>query len=721
MAVQVCGIQGLPPRLHLDSLPSDPPQIGKKRIKTTTNNIRNASSTPAINALRLSILSRATSLHTANPDRAALNRESRYSARASGGYTLSWRYSLQFGSAPPPPIPGHQTGRRRSSYGSSGFSPGFQPDQPTHLVPDHIQPVDPPTFDDETITLWPALSREPSEAGADNHRNNDNDDSPSNSSVPRGLGHGLSSRLNAPPLLKRLFTLGRVPAVQSAERMPTIAEVQAVAEKEFLRWLLGELKKCEDFYQTREDEAVRRFNEMHEQLEIMRDRWFRDKHGISFEEDDAEGDETLVSSDRVGASFAESSSHISGSSSSRKKWVGRKTFSDPLNGLTRPYPTTAQVNAAVIKVPEGTKDYVRRPPARKPLNNPPHRVARGRLKRAYIGYYHGLEMLKSYTTVNRECFRKITKKFDKASGLRTSHRFMTEYVDKSKFGGAGSGLDDLLNDTEALFARFFEKGNRKEAAARLRPRETKAQFYSSVGRTGAYLGSALVIGLYALYSAQLKLKLRGSERHDEAVQMGYLLQVCASPSFLPRVGPVFPFFVFCLTKVQIWGGISLFLLQAMLFSINLRAWSRNRINYAFIFEFDPRHRLNYRQYLEVPLILRRNVLACDTDWGQLPALLSLIFAICFLFSSMDFWNGRMDTINWPIIYLSIAIAIIINPFKMLYPHSRLWLVQTVLRVLVSGAYPVEFRDFWVGDLLCSQTYALGVNGPLPAPRHCCMG
>lgn len=177
---------------------------------------------------------------------------------------------------------------------------------------------------------------------------------------------------------------------------------------------------------------------------------------------------------------------------------------------------------------------------------------------------------------------------------------------------------------------------------------------------------------------------------------------------------VFPFRF--LTKVQIWGGISLFLLQAMLFAINLRVWSRNRINYAFIFEFDPRHRLNYRQYLEVPLILlHRNVLACDTDWGgQLPALLSLVFAICFWFSSMDFWNGRVKMINWPIIYLSIAIAIIINPFKILYPHSRLWLVQTVLRVLVSGAYPVEFRDFWVGDLLCSQTYALGVNRPLPS-------
>lgn len=76
----------------------------------------------------------------------------------------------------------------------------------------------------------------------------------------------------------------------------------------------------------------------------------------------------------------------------------------------------------------------------------------------------------------------------------------------------------------------------------------------------------------------------------------------------------------------------------------------------------------------------------------------------------------MDMINWPIIYLSIVIVIIANPFKMLYYRSRRWVVSTTLRVLVSGAFPVEFRDFWVGDMLCSQTYALGVNGPtFPSP------
>lgn len=358
----------------------------------------------------------------------------------------------------------------------------------------------------------------------------DDSNNASNSSGPGGLSSGSSSK----PLLKRLFTLGQAPTVQPAEGMPTIEGVKAVAEKDFLRWLLGELKKCENFYQTREEEALRRFDEMHEQLEIIRDRWLRAKHNIPFEDDDVEdlgGDETLASPDGVGASSAEACthSHNSGSSSSHKQQARRSPFSDAMNGLTRPHPTTAQVNTGVIMGPEGTRDYVRRAPARKPLNNPPHRVAKRKLKRAYIGYYRGLDMLKSYVTVNRECFRKITKKFDKASGLKTSNRFMTEYVDKSRFGGAENELDDLLNDTEALFARFFERGNRKEASARLRPRENKAQFYGSVGCSGVYLGSALIIGSHALYNAYRKLE--GENGAHEAIQMSYLLQVCAPPPF----------------------------------------------------------------------------------------------------------------------------------------------------------------------------------------------
>lgn len=63
---------------------------------------------------------------------------------------------------------------------------------------------------------------------------------------------------------------------------------------------------------------------------------------------------------------------------------------------------------------------------------------------------------------------------------------------------------------------------------------------------------------------------------------------------------------------------------------------------------------------------------------------------------------------------------------MLYHRSREWwaysnvsllkitdlnhnLICEQFRLLLAGLYPVEFRDFFLGDMYCSQTYFMGVS------------
>ena len=36
-------------------------------------------------------------------------------------------------------------------------------------------------------------------------------------------------------------------------------------------------------------------------------------------------------------------------------------------------------------------------------------------------------------------------------------------------------------------------------------------------------------------------------------------------------------------------------------------------------------------------------------------------------------------------------------------------IMNKFRLLLAGLYPVEFRDFFLGDMYCSQTYAMGVR------------
>lgn len=50
---------------------------------------------------------------------------------------------------------------------------------------------------------------------------------------------------------------------------------------------------------------------------------------------------------------------------------------------------------------------------------------------------------------------------------------------------------------------------------------------------------------------------------------------------------------------QIYGGYFLMLLLMLLFCLACRLWQETRVNYAFIFEFDTRHHLDWRQLSEV--------------------------------------------------------------------------------------------------------------------------
>jgi len=51
--------------------------------------------------------------------------------------------------------------------------------------------------------------------------------------------------------------------------------------------------------------------------------------------------------------------------------------------------------------------------------------------------------------------------------------------------------------------------------------------------------------------------------------------------------------------LQVWGGFGLVILFLLLFGINCWVWTITKINYTFIFEFDTKHHLDYRQYFEV--------------------------------------------------------------------------------------------------------------------------
>lgn len=60
-------------------------------------------------------------------------------------------------------------------------------------------------------------------------------------------------------------------------------------------------------------------------------------------------------------------------------------------------------------------------------------------------------------------------------------------------------------------------------------------------------------------------------------------------------------------------------------------------------------------------------------------------------------------------HVQISVLLLFAPIPgFFYSSSRQWFLYTLYRLaLLSGFVNVEFRDFFLGDMFCSQTYAMG--------------
>ncbi|KAH6691389.1 EXS family-domain-containing protein [Plectosphaerella plurivora] len=61
---------------------------------------------------------------------------------------------------------------------------------------------------------------------------------------------------------------------------------------------------------------------------------------------------------------------------------------------------------------------------------------------------------------------------------------------------------------------------------------------------------------------------------------------------------------------------------------------------------------------------------------------------------------------YPVVLIGLSVCIILFPARVFAPSSRRWFAYAHWRLLLAGFYPVEFRDFFLGDIYCSLTYAV---------------
>ncbi|KAI4594910.1 hypothetical protein KJ359_007433 [Pestalotiopsis sp. 9143b] len=454
--------------------------------------------------------------------------------------------------------------------------------------------------------------------------------------------------------LRRIFSYGQTPLRPESIKLDQGSQaLDAVRQREmeFFEFLNTELEKVETFYKQKEEQAGERLAVLRDQLHEMRNRRAEELAEIRRQKEGETGHSPGQGGD--GQNDHDKSQNRKGT----QGWI------DPIKArILSPGPNSKALlkmaQTAQAEVPRATRpdqrDYVRR----LTHHEVPYRTAKRKLKLALQEFYRGLELLKSYTLLNRTAFRKLNKKYDKAVNARPPYRFMNEKVNKSWFVNS-EALDGHIKSVEDLYARYFEKGNHKIAAGKLRRLTRKPKDESgSTFLTGVFLGTGGVFVVQGLiYGAELLFD------EDPVVrqQTSYLM--------------------------QIYGGYFLILYLFALFCLDCSLWTAYKVNYPFIFELDPRHQLDWRQLAEFP---------------------SFCLLLLGLFMWLNFTRyGSPDMyLYYPVILVFLTLFLIFLPAPIIAHRSRKWFVYSHWRLLLAGLYPVEFRDFFLGDMYCSLTYAV---------------
>ncbi|KAF2125479.1 SPX-domain-containing protein [Dothidotthia symphoricarpi CBS 119687] len=394
---------------------------------------------------------------------------------------------------------------------------------------------------------------------------------------------GPTVESNPRPSIRRIFSMGNKSPPPSPGDVPLEAYRELdFRQAEFFGFLDLELEKVESFYKEKETEATHRLDVLRDQLHIMRDRRLDElirrqtakmkaksvkKHVVHGQQlhghTHSPGDETPRDNKANGDAL--SASWLTPLDAALEAISAGKYGNSTKNMTQLASPSGLQPN----QHPDDRRDYVRRPD----LPDVPYQAAKRKLKVALQEYYRGLELLKSYALLNRTAFRKINKKYDKTVNARPSMRYMSEKVNQAWFVNSDV-IEGHIRQAEDLYARYFERGNHKVAVGKLRIKVARAGDYTdNTFRNGLLLSAGTILGLQGLIKATSIADLRNTDNSILSMKTSYLL--------------------------QIYAGYFLINFLLLLFCLACRVWHEAKINYVFIFEYDTRHYLDWRQLAEV--------------------------------------------------------------------------------------------------------------------------
>ena len=268
----------------------------------------------------------------------------------------------------------------------------------------------------------------------------------------------------------------------------------------------------------------------------------------------------------------------------------------------------------------------------------------------YIILYQRFIALSNFRTLNQIGFRKILKKFDKNLKTFQQKKLMKE-INSMDFIESHQ-CTECMNDLIRAYSNLFEGGDFHAAKEKLLESISWSKWSASASfMVGLKIGVLLGLIVWTV----LALATLSEENKSQ----------------LPE------------NAVYSYRAVGCFLAFLWFWSGDVYIWSKYRINYVFIFEFEPRTRLTFLQYFDEAATL---------------SLIYFINTILFL-KTADFIPSKYLTI-WP---TTLLIFFILRLFLPVFDYwkSRQCIIDAVSQVIISPFGRVRFRDFFMGDVLTS--------------------
>lgn len=273
------------------------------------------------------------------------------------------------------------------------------------------------------------------------------------------------------------------------------------------------------------------------------------------------------------------------------------------------------------------------------------------IQRALVDQYRTAKLLHNFAIMNYTGFVKIVKKHDKTDLERKKHYKKT--VEPDQICHEGKAVEAMANRMEELYAAWFCDRNVSEARAQMLPKKGDSLDMDwSQLRLGYRMGMCSVLGMWVCWDCIWGLLSQGQSTIGGRT--------------------AFPVFRAC-------GGL---LLLQWFWGMSKWIWSRYRVNYIYLFDFNP-------HIVDTPLMIFDE--AVDN---------TLIFLTCMLLyykAGVHDIPGNFPAGVFPFILVVVTIYKLIFPLRTRGPmwHS-IWLVVTAPMTSPS------FYHGYVGDIFTSM-------------------